>query len=293
MKNVFTKQDTDWLIENYHKYGFVDCAKYLNKTPRQIKGKVDILRRDKGIILHLSQDTHTRRLSEGQVKEKQPDEYKVNPLQFINVTTPEVAYILGIIWADGYVFIKPRKYYGQINEIRLTIVQDDFENIRSVFMKTGKWATPTYQQRGRKRQVYCVTSNKILAEHLAKNDYQSKTYVSADKILSIIPAHLKHYWFRGLIDGDGCFTFGKSYRFSICSAYNQDWSYVEQLCKSLGIKYSIYRTISSKGHKNSTINIVNREGIKKLGEYIYNGYENDKVGLKRKYNKYLTLFTST
>jgi len=290
MKNIFTEQETQWLIKNYSTHGFVKAAKCLNKTPKQIKHKIDVLKRDKGIVLHLNPDVHSRRRSEGQIKEKKPDEYRVNPLQFINVSTPEAAYILGILWADGYLYIRPRKWSGSINEIRLSIVQEDFEDIRDVFMKTGKWATPTFQQKERKRQVHCVTSNKHLAKFLLENDYRSKTYVSADKILSHVPEHLQHYWFRGLIDGDGCFTFGKSYRFSICSAYEQDWSYVETLFKHLGIKYSIYRSISSKGHKFSTINIVNRAGIKNLGEYIYAGYASDRIGLTRKYDKYVSMF---
>jgi len=288
MKNIFTQQETEWLIMNYSFHGFIECASHLNKTPRQIKSKIDILKRDKGIFLHLSKETKSRRLSEGRIKEKQPHEYKVNPTQFIDVSTPEAAYILGILWADGYIFIR-QKGNRSINEVRLTIVQDDFENIRNVFMRTGKWATPTFQQEGRKRKVHCVTSNKHLAQYLSANDYQSKTYTSASKILSHIPDHLKHYWFRGLIDGDGCFTFGRSYRFSICSAYEQDWEYVETLLKYMNIKYSIYRTTSHLGHKHSTINIVNRAGIKKLGDYIYNGYESDHIGFIRKYQKYAQL----
>ena len=288
MKNIFTKQETEWLISNYSSNGSIKCANHLNKTPRQIKHKIDILKRDKSIFLHLTPEMKSRRLSEGQIKEKQPHEYKVNPSQFINISTPEAAYILGFIWADGYVYIR-KKGNQSINSIRLTIVQEDFENIRSVFMKTGKWATPTFQQKGRKRQVHCVTSNKHLAQFLASNDYQSKTYTSADKILSHIPDHLKHYWFRGLVDGDGCFTFGHSYRFSVCSAYEQDWSYIEKVLKQFEIKYSIYRTISSKGHKFSTINIVNRSGILKFGNYIYSGYDEDKIGLIRKHQKFQTL----
>jgi len=46
-------------------------------------------------------------------------------------------------------------------------------------------------------------------ELLVDNDYKLKSYNSADKILSKIPNSLHHYFFRGLIDGDGCFYLNK------------------------------------------------------------------------------------
>jgi hypothetical protein len=106
--------------------------------------------------------------------------------------------------------------------------------------------------------------------------------------LSKIPNELKHYFFRGLIDGDGSFYF-KDYtrQFALTSSYEQDWDYFERLCEYLGIKYKIKRVINfnkktKKENKSSVLRILGKEIIK-LGEYIYKG---DDFGLSRKINKY-------
>ena len=102
------------------------------------------------------------------------------------------------------------------------------------------------------------------------------------------------YFFRGIIDGDGCFYNGKGLKlFSVTSSIEQDWKYLEDLFNSLNIEYKIRK----KEHKNKTGNIshsslievigINR--IIKIGNYIYNGFDLDKIGLKRKYDKYLSI----
>ncbi len=110
----------------------------------------------------------------------------------------------------------------------------------------------------------------------------------------------KHYFWRGLIDGDGCFYYGKkgNYQFCIASSFQQDWSATEDLFKELNIfKYSINRRSqkrrSGKYHNYSTIATAIGEGITKLGNYIYKGYPNDKIGFKRKYNKFIKIKEST
>jgi hypothetical protein len=72
---------------------------------------------------------------------------------------------------------------------------------------------------------------------------------------------------------------------SISSSYNQDWIYVETLFNELNIKYSI-KKIKREKSSYSIIRITNKKGIKNFGDYIYENYEIDKIGLSRKYEKY-------
>ena len=140
-------------------------------------------------------------------------------------------------------------------------------------------------------QTNVITNNKRILNFLIEHDFDKKSYMSADKILSKIPDELKHYFFRGLIDGDGCFYYykpenGSTLRqFALASSYEQDWSYFEKLCKEKNIKYNIKRTIG-KNSSSSVIRITNKDGILKLGEYIYKDLHEDNIGLIRKYEKY-------
>jgi len=216
-----------------------------------------------------------------------PNLYDVNPLQFINPTTPEVAYILGLLWADGYI--------GKNNAVNIQAVRTDLDLLYKHFLTTGNWKIYYRTPKNRKEQATIHKGNMMLANFLKENDYTIKSDKSACKILSIIPENLKHYWFRGVVDGDGCFYIRnkKSYQFSLASSYQQDWTYFEDLLKSLNIKYNIQRRIQIRKNlpstQSSVIRISNKNTIKILGEYIYQNYEIDKIGLHRKYEKFLQI----
>jgi hypothetical protein len=189
-------------------------------------------------------------------------------------------------------FLNPSKN-GKNSNLGFTMVKEDIDVIKPVLESIGKW-----NYYGRKQPVKTwrpsinvITNNKRIFNFLIEYDYDKKSYVSADKILSTIPDDLKHYFFRGLIDGDGCFYHytpkkGSILRqFALTSTYEQNWSYFEGLCNELDIKYKIKRTINTKS-SSSVIRITNKDGINKLGTYIYKDFDIDNVGLKRKYNKF-------
>ncbi len=208
-----------------------------------------------------------------------------NSYNFKNIQTPEAAYILGLLWADGSI--------GNDGKIVIGMVSEDLDSLIDIFLKTGNWKVRNYipKQNNKKPVTIISCANVEFSRYLEKYDYIAKTNASADKILSIIPNNLRRYWFRGLIDGDGCFS--KS-AFSCYSSYNQDWKYFISLCESLGVKYSIDKRnrISKENgriHQSSNIRISNKNDILKLGNYIYSDYLIDGIGLSRKYNKYLEI----
>ena len=221
---------------------------------------------------------------------KLPSDYKVNPTQFANVTTPEVAYLLGLLWADGSIHKNPLPNSCQ-TYVALALIRSDMETVRHVIEATGQWSWHNLVSKipNRQPQLRAITYNKPLHDFLEKHDYKSKSS-SPDKILSIIPAHLKHYWFRGLFDGDGHIRAASGRCISIASSYEQDWGYMENLCLQLGITTcQIVRSIHPKGDRDSRFLFGRVEDILRFCEYIYQGYETDKIGLPRKREKYETL----
>lgn len=210
--------------------------------------------------------------------------HAVNETQFIKPTTPLTVYILGLLWADGYI----KHPYT----ITLATTYPDADYLIPLFLKTGKWKHYKKIYKNKRWKVGCTikTSNKPLFDFLESHDYSSKSNESADKILSIIPNHLKHCWFRGLLDGDGHIHTDNSgcHNVSFSSTINQNWSFLELLCKKLEIEYSIRHEKRNTGN-SSRFYVYGKHKTIKFCEFMYGGYSNDFIGLKRKHDKFLQL----
>lgn len=273
MKNKWTQEEINFLIENYPLYGKEYCEKKLNREGSSIFKKASRLK------LKVNSDVRLANNIKAQVKyqnDRTNDEFNINIEQFINIQKPEVVYILGFLWADGYIVR---------NEIRLEIVKDDLDAIKPILESIGKWTYSYRNRNGCRASGRATTSNKKLKEFLVEHDYDKKSYVSADKILSKIPNELKHYFFRGLVDGDGCiYVLKNKKRISVSGSYEQNWFFIDNLCYELKISAYTYRIINSTS-KYSTIEINGNNAII-LGDYIYKG---KLFGLNRKYNKFIKM----
>lgn len=218
---------------------------------------------------------------------------KINIDQFINIKSKEIAYILGLIWADGHVTFSNNNAKTPI--VKHTSKVDDNQEFYNILLKSGNWKTFTSDNIGsyaKTPKKICTNwiSSRLLGEFLIDNDYKNKTK-SPDKILKYVPYNLKHYWFRGFFDGDGSVTIIKGGHHSIAftSCENQDWFFIEDLFKSINIQNYKIRIISSRGGKSSQIRITNRKDIKIFENYLYNNYDIDKLGLYRKRVKFESL----
>lgn len=195
---------------------------------------------------------------------------------YLNVTEPEMAYLLGFIWADGYI----KKYSMGIN-----FIKSDYDEIKNVFDKTGIWSCAIRNRQGRKESVDVRMSKKVFCDFLKSKGYDNKSYISPS-LYYTLNANMRRYFIKGIIDGDGCFYISKNLKtrqFSITSTYEQNWQYMIDLCNELNIKYNIKLTINKKS-KYSQFRILKLYDIKKIGDYIY--HDNIHIGLNRKYLKF-------
>lgn len=214
---------------------------------------------------------------------------KINK-EFLNPTDPHIAYILGLLWADGSVEYNPNKYRARIS---IEVKKSDFDYFITYLNKFANWRISFRNRKGFGGVVgndfgTARLSNKIISEFLITHNYKTK-YSSPCSIIDLLPDNIKHYFFRGLSDGDGSFYYNSKNSgniFNISSEHNQDWSYLIKLCNILNIQYRIDRSIFESGYKGSTFNISRRKDIIIIGNYIYNGFENDKIGLPRKFNTF-------
>ena len=284
-KFSFTDQQTNFIIENYNKLGPKKIAEILNVTPKQISKKRYILKCN-GIKLYTSHDTISKNCEITRLKNQKPlNEYAINTELFINPINSETSYLLGFLWGDGYVYFnKKTKRYVIGSGFSL----EDFKDIEHIFKFHGRWGIREYYKKNRKPQIRLRTTNNPLGKFLESMDYRSKSK-SPDKIINIIPNHLLHYFFRGLFDADGCIHTLKSgsVQVSISSCFDQDWNFIEKLNEKLNIKFKTRRRKHKTGN-NSIVLITANNECKVFLEYIYKESKNDKIFLKRKYNKTIT-----
>lgn len=210
-------------------------------------------------------------------------------IAYSQVMNKEFAYVCGFIWADGWIRRK-----GSYNEIRVECVREDMEELYPVFCKTGNWKIYYRNRKNRRPQARLSLTDKNLVESLCEKKYHLHSNASANQAIDVFPEALKKYWFRGLVDGDGCWYINaKNHlrQFSLAGSYEQEWDYFTNLLDSLDVHYAIRRRTQGK-NKNSIVSITARSNLLTLGSYLYSSYEEDRIGLDRKFAKWQKIVDS-
>jgi len=277
-KTIFTPEQDEMLKQLYPVMG-TDVVVFLPFTRKHISTRAY------GLGLRVCKESKSKKAAIFASRPR-PDLCGVDSNLFTNIHSPEIAYLLGMIWADGYVDKKSFR-------IMLSISENDANQIESVVSRTGKWSIRTWQPPGkRKPQKSFTISNKVIHHFLSENDYQSKSVSSACKILNCIPEQLQHYFWRGYFDGDGCISNrlrhgGHSSQMSLSGSFNQDWTFVSKLFATLNIEMKIQKQEAK--HRYSRVVVYNMNDINTFFEYIYPEKKYDGIGLERKYGKWIEM----
>jgi hypothetical protein len=283
MNKTWSAEDKNFIKENYPSFGTEFCAKTLNVTNGSVKymvNKLNIKLNDKGKEKTIKLWAKNKLIN---------TVHKVDEKLFMSNFTKHSVYTLGLLWADGNI--------QENGVIRISCLKEDMVIFKKYLDMCGEWKYYEINRKGSKPQLCAVTVNRKLTNFLYKYEYKTKS-VSSPAIVNLIPNNLKHYFFRGWIDGDGCFYVNKKNKcnqFSLVSTYEQDWNHLVEMLIELNIeKYSITKRIviskNNKENKSSSVRINNKIELKKLGDYIYKDFEIYNIGLGRKYEKYLSIF---
>ncbi|NJO59681.1 MAG: hypothetical protein HC836_15660 [Richelia sp. RM2_1_2] len=123
--------------------------------------------------------------------------YKLKENYFGKIDTEAKAYILGFLFADGYVNEK----YGQIS---VTLHEKDCELLNYMVREMYETDRPLKHYKGYLRLVVC--SNKMVSDLIKLGCTQRKTFTL--KFPQIEEEFISHFM-RGYFDGDGSITVGK------------------------------------------------------------------------------------
>lgn len=208
-----------------------------------------------------------------------PALYDVAPQQFEQPIRPEVAYILGYLWADGHL-------NESSNSIVLDCVADDVRVIEPVFDTTGEWLKSDLNRSGKRPSRVLLTVNARIARFLISHGFGHKSVRSPDSLVALLPDSIRPLFWRGYFDGDGCIY--NSTVISIAGSFNQDWTAWCQLLNSLTVHYRVVRREHGSS-KSSSVTIHGQTAMLRLLDYIYFSYGRDSIGLSRKYAAYQAL----
>ena len=203
------------------------------------------------------------------------------------VKDKEFIYLIGFLWADGYIS-KPT------NSIEINIIKDDFMSIAAPLSRHIEWNIFQKQRRTEgysygKPQIKAQKAIPELKSFLIEHNYGNKSGVSPQSILSVIPHNTRLYWWRGYFDGDGSLAISKNgcKNLAFWSVINQDWSELSSLMRSLDSTFNIYFYERACGN-SSALTSTRKQSILQFGKYIYPELQYD-FGLKRKFDKFALL----
>jgi hypothetical protein len=273
----FNKEEISFLKENYIKLGRKQCAAILKRSPNSIK--------DKCRRLGVKNSAKETSLKQSKGSRKQAGEYTVQERFFIQDHSPESAYLLGFLWADGHLHKGVRKSGNTFYQIVLGINTEDGNYISNLLDKSGKWSK-CYQMPTRGQPMtYFSCSNTILGNFLENNDYLVKSYSMPTKILRHLPENLKKFFFLGYLDGDGCvYSKGNHHSFIFSSSKNQEWDFLAGLTDKVGCSYST--KAGERANRKSGFSYFSINGLKNcisFGNYLY---REASLGLPRKKQKF-------
>lgn len=208
--------------------------------------------------------------------------YALNQNTFRSIDTPEKAYLLGFIYADGTVSGNVMSI-GQSGDEHKILYK--FKDI----LKTNKPIYKSKKHKYHKKQPYVlsITSKKIINDLLAWGVMPAKSFkIRFPKQLN---KNLMSHFIRGCFDGDGYFSIKKNRKatgfWALCSneKFCQD---IQQELKSNNIASNIYK---NKRQKISELRIGKFTEISKLYQLLYNNSNN--LFIPRKHDKFIELFS--
>lgn len=235
------------------------------------------------------QTTIVNILKENNIKMRKYSEsnrhYEIDEHYFDKINTPEKAYILGFLYADGC--NSPNK-----KSIRLSIKLDDIKILEKM-AKVSNNNTPIKIEIKITKGKEGKYAGLIWNSTYLSNQLYNKGLVQNKSLILTFPKWLDEelisHFIRGYFDGDGSISLsGNGVQCSVVSTK----MFIDDLCKILDEKFNLHytRSLASEktGNKITTVlKICTQKDVKIFLDWIY---KDANIYLERKYERYYNNF---
>ena len=194
--------------------------------------------------------------------------YKINENYFSIIDTPEKAYWLGFIFADGCV-----------SNYRLTLslhIQDDY--ILNYLKESLESEIPIYTDRPTQKR-FSVYNKKIALDLNNLNIVKQKTYSNK---FPLVPSNMYKYFICGYFDGDGGVSLTKKTDYC-CLTFTCYTRSILETVKTILLQFDIESNISEKTSGKAFDLIISKYTSIKL--FYENLYSDSPFIMKRKHDK--------
>lgn len=212
--------------------------------------------------------------------------YELDEHYFDEIDTPNKAYILGLLYADGY-------NNTSLNVIRLKLQKEDKQILEYISKELGYTAPLTFDERSKENEkwkdIYSLT---IRSAHMSETLDKIGMHQAKSLILTFpewLDSTLYSHFLRGYIDGDGsiyCYDKKMNWNVSIvgtCDFCNSVKSIIENTL-------DIHAHVKLDGRHNDITCDIRLGGNKQVFKFLNWIYKDADLKMERKYKKYQQLF---
>lgn len=226
-------------------------------------------------IVGLCERTVSKALKEAEIPIKAGSEYNRTKIfdesYFKIIDRPDKAYFLGLLYADGNIYLKRRRM--QI------CLQNQDAYILEKFASYLKYKGKLYSDRGLYTSL-SLDSKVLISDLISLGCVPNKCSIMK---FPPLPVYLTHHFVRGFFDGDGYISKdGKSISFTSNEEFLKGLS--EVLQKHVGIKTSGFRARYKTKNSSGSVLIHKKEDNIKLYDYMY--WHSGSLLLTRKKEKF-------
>jgi intein-encoded DNA endonuclease-like protein len=213
--------------------------------------------------------------------------FEVNDCFFDEIDTAEKAYLLGFLFADGYI-------YNKNNSITLGLAEQDVDTLQllnNLIQPTKKLYYHSYKNKNQQDRYSMIIRSKHMREKLAEYGVvQCKTHIT--KFPHMINDNFYNSFILGVFDGDGCVGLypKKDSNRWICSTYiigtYEFILFVKNIIETnIGVHCSLIK-IDCNGDIYR-IQISGYKQVLKMMNYMYSN--SSTIFLQRKYKKFIEI----